>query len=165
MIALTCKRLHTVTLFCEEIEEYEIAFNTYDVNKDGHISVDELSALLQGVGLKPSKEELMMMIKSVDNDNDGVLSISEFIKLMSHQHNPLVTPQSQFKAVFNVFDRDGRGYITSDAFKDTLSSIGQRFSEVELDVVFNSVKKKNKDIINKREFLAIFNSSPHPSRF
>ena len=40
------------------------------------------------------------MINSVDMNNDGVLSFCEFVKLMSRQHNPFITPKEQFESVF-----------------------------------------------------------------
>ena len=52
------------------------------------------------VGLRPSEKEVVEMINSVDMNNDGVLSFCEFVKLMSRQHNPFITPREQFESVF-----------------------------------------------------------------
>ena len=58
------------------------------------------SCTTPSTGLKPSEQEVMIMIESVDMDDNGVLSICEFLQLMSKQHKPFITPKSQFEAVF-----------------------------------------------------------------
>ncbi|KAL5263145.1 hypothetical protein ACHWQZ_G008530 [Mnemiopsis leidyi] len=154
------KVLHPVTLTIDQISEYEHAFRKYDQNGDGVISVAELSFLLETIGLKPSEEEVVEMIATVDADRDGVLSMSEFVKLMSRHHNPAVTPQQQYEAIFKVFDADGNGYISRSEFKDTLFSIGQRCSEDELNALVDEIDVNRDGIISKKEFLRVFLNHP-----
>ena len=154
------KVLHPVTLSIDQISEYEHAFRKYDQNGDGVISVAELSFLLETIGLKPSEEEVVEMIATVDADRDGVLSMSEFVKLMSRHHNPAVTPQQQYEAIFKVFDADGNGFISRSEFKDTLFSIGQRCSEDELNALVDEIDVNRDGIISKREFLRVFLNHP-----
>lgn len=154
------KVLHPVTLSIDQIAEYENAFRKYDQNGDGVISVAELSFLLETIGLKPSEEEVVDMIATVDADRDGVLSMSEFVKLMSRHHNPAVTPQQQYEAIFKVFDADGNGFISRSEFKDTLFSIGQRCSEEELNALVDEIDVNRDGIISKREFLRVFLNHP-----
>ena len=155
------RMLHPVTLTIEQIAEYEGAFNKYDRNGDGSISVAELSVLLETIGLKPSEEEVEQMIASVDVSSNGGLDMSEFIKLMSRHHSPMTTAQEQYEAIFKVFDADGNGIISRSEFKDTLFSIGQRCSEDELSALILEIDVNRDGVISKREFLSIFLTNPN----
>ena len=52
------------------------------------------------------------MVSKVDINNDGIIDICEFIRMMSLQQNPLITPESQLEDIFRIFDKDGSGFIT-----------------------------------------------------
>ena len=52
------------------------------------------------------------MVSKVDINNDGIIDICEFIRMMSLQQNPLITPESQLEDIFHIFDKDGSGFIT-----------------------------------------------------
>eukprot|EP00116_Pleurobrachia_bachei_P009397 sb/3469659/ len=120
-----------VILSVDQIKEYELAFSRFDRNNDGTISLQELNQVLRSIGLKPSDAELLSMITAVDKDKDGVLSKAEFIKLMSRQHNPVVTPLDQVEAVFRSFDTDGNGFIS----EKELSSVLCRFEDISEEQV------------------------------
>ncbi|KAL5254545.1 hypothetical protein ACHWQZ_G014106 [Mnemiopsis leidyi] len=145
-----------VTLTLEQVMEYEAAFRMYDINGDGVISVLEFKTLLHTVGLKPSDEEVIGMIESVDIDDNGVLSLCEFIRLMSKQHKPFVTPKAQFEAVFRAFDSDGNGQLSREEFKKSLFSVGQRCSEDEFENLMSELDRNMDGRISKKEFLSVF---------
>jgi Ca2+-binding EF-hand superfamily protein len=46
-------------------------FNSLDEKKNGSIGIDELEELLLSVGLLESREEVKMLIDSVDEDGSG----------------------------------------------------------------------------------------------
>ncbi|BAT76318.1 hypothetical protein LR48_Vigan01g255800 [Vigna angularis] len=72
----------------EEEEEEEInlkeAFDVFDKDNDGVISVEELALVLTSLGLKEGKksEECREMIKKVDMDGDGMVNFKEFKRMM-----------------------------------------------------------------------------------
>ncbi|CAJ1944618.1 unnamed protein product [Sphenostylis stenocarpa] len=72
----------------EEEEEEEVnlkqAFDVFDKDNDGLISVEELALVLNSLGLREGRkiEECEEMIKKVDMDGDGMVNFSEFKRMM-----------------------------------------------------------------------------------
>ena len=63
-------------------------------------------------GSKSTRFLVQEMVSKVDINNDGIIDICEFIRMMSLQQNPLITPESQLEDIFRIFDKDGSGFIT-----------------------------------------------------
>ncbi|KAG1327930.1 calmodulin-like protein 3 [Cocos nucifera] len=70
----------------EEEEEMELrqAFDVFDENGDGLITVEELGLVLASLGLKrgATVEDCRDMIRKVDLDGDGMVNFEEFKKMM-----------------------------------------------------------------------------------
>ncbi|CAA3009469.1 calmodulin 3 [Olea europaea subsp. europaea] len=68
----------------DEDEDMRDAFNVFDQNGDGFITVDELKTVLVSLGLKQRRtaEDCKIMIMKVDVDGDGVVNFSEFNQMM-----------------------------------------------------------------------------------
>ena len=68
----------------DEEEDLKEAFNVFDQNGDGYISVDELRSVLASLGLKQGKtiEDCKRMIMKVDVDGDGRVNFKEFKQMM-----------------------------------------------------------------------------------
>ncbi|OMO52915.1 Calcium-binding EF-hand [Corchorus capsularis] len=68
----------------DEEEDMKDAFNVFDQNGDGFISVDELRSVLISLGLKQGKtiEDCKRMIMKVDADGDGRVNFKEFKQMM-----------------------------------------------------------------------------------
>lgn len=60
------------------------AFDVFDGNKDGLITVEELGLVLSSLGFSEGKkiEDCKEMIKKVDIDGDGMVNFDEFKKMM-----------------------------------------------------------------------------------
>lgn len=60
------------------------AFDVFDGNKDGLITVEELGMVLSSLGFTEGKklEECKEMIKKVDMDGDGMVNFEEFKRMM-----------------------------------------------------------------------------------
>ena len=60
------------------------AFDVFDGDRDGLITVEELGMILSSLGLKEGKklEACKEMIKKVDLDGDGMVNFDEFKRMM-----------------------------------------------------------------------------------
>ncbi|MBN8156988.1 EF-hand domain-containing protein, partial [Vibrio vulnificus] len=65
-------------------EDMREAFNVFDRNGDGYISVEELRSVLGSLGLKQGRtfEDCKKMIMKVDVDGDGRVNFMELREMM-----------------------------------------------------------------------------------
>jgi len=56
--------------------------------------------------------------RKLDLDNNGALSVDEFMSLPELQQNPLV------QRVIEIFDQDGNGYVLKGEVKDVMKEMG-----------------------------------------
>ncbi|KAL4312493.1 hypothetical protein GQ457_01G045910 [Hibiscus cannabinus] len=68
----------------DEEEDMMEAFNVFDQNRDGFITVEELRSVLSSLGLKQGRtlEDCKRMIQKVDVDGDGMVNYKEFKQMM-----------------------------------------------------------------------------------
>lgn len=78
----------------EEEGDLKEAFDVFDRDKDGLISVEELSLVLSCLGLKEGKraEDCKEMIRKVDMDGDGMVNFDEFKRMMMMSGSTKLTP-------------------------------------------------------------------------
>lgn len=68
----------------DEEDDMREAFNVFDQNGDGFITVEELRTVLSSLGLKQGRtvEDCKKMIMKVDVDGDGMVDYKEFKQMM-----------------------------------------------------------------------------------
>lgn len=67
----------------DEEEDMREAFNVFDQNGDGYITVEELRSVLASLGLQGrTAEDCRKMISKVDADGDGRVDFTEFKQMM-----------------------------------------------------------------------------------
>ncbi|MBD4783980.1 hypothetical protein GUG12_09090, partial [Xanthomonas citri pv. citri] len=68
----------------DEEEDLREAFNVFDKNGDGFISVEELQSVMMSLGLRQGRtiEDCQLMVNKVDVDGDGMVDYKEFRHMM-----------------------------------------------------------------------------------
>ena len=79
--------------------------------------------------MNPSQAQLEDMIKSVDADNSGTLSLDEFKTLMIREVKK--SEMDELRAVFQSFDSDGNGTITVEEARQGMANNGVPEEEIE----------------------------------
>ena len=92
------------------MDQLKIAFNLFDKDHNGQITVGELQTVLKTLGQNVTKEEAEEMMATVDNNNDGLLDFSEFVLMME---NRIFLPSNttEYQDAFKFFDKNGDGTI------------------------------------------------------
>ena len=122
----------------EKIAEYKEAFDMFDKDGSGTISVTEIVKIMKNYGNPMSKEEIQNMIKDIDTDGDGELTFEEFVTLMQKQVSEVdETDEDAVLRAFKSFDKDHDGKITNYEFKYILTQMGDKFSDEELKQLFD----------------------------
>lgn len=128
----------------------------FDKDGDGTIDSEELANVLQVLGMNPTKEELGILLDSVDSDRNGVIDLHEFIDVMqSHlQHSP-ASHSYELREAFAVFDKDGNGLISADELKNALLNLGEKLEDHEVRAMIAAADRDGNGQIDYEEFIAM----------
>ncbi|XP_033085267.1 calmodulin-like protein 6 isoform X2 [Trachypithecus francoisi] len=107
----------TERLSAEQIKEYKGVFEMFDEEGNGEVKTGELERLMSLLGINPTKSELASMAKDVDRDNKGFFNCDGFLALMGVYHEKAQNQESELRAAFRVFDKEGKGYIDWNTLK------------------------------------------------
>ena len=121
----------------DKIAEYKEAFDMFDKDGSGTIDVGEIVKIMKNFGYPIKKSEAQRMISEIDDNGDGELDFEEFVTLMEKQTNYVdQTEEELVLTAFKSFDKDHDGKITNHEFKYLLTQMGDKFTDEELNLLF-----------------------------
>ena len=135
----------------EQLEELREAFEIFDKNGDGHITITELTALLTALNERPSTPEVELMLDQADFNEDGVLDFPEFIGLMSARLT-VSRDDDELRAAFRQFDTNGSGTIERAEVKAVLAGLGERLKDSEIELIMREVDMDRDGKVSFEEF-------------
>ncbi|XP_066228082.1 calmodulin-like protein 6 [Saccopteryx leptura] len=145
----------TERLTAEQIKEYKGIFEMFDEEGNGEVKTGELERLMSLLGINPTKSELTSMAKDVDRDNKGFFNCDSFLALMGIYWEKSQNQEGELRAAFQVFDKEGKGYIDWDTLKYVLMNAGEPLNEVEAEQMMKEADKDGDGTIDYEEFVAM----------
>lgn len=147
-------------LTAEQLSELKEAFRMFDKDGDGTIDSEELTSVMQVLGMNPTAEELEILLNSVDADRNGVIDLDEFVDVMrGHLHHGpsdgAPTPEDELREAFAIFDKDGNGFISADELKSALLNLGEKMEDHEVRAMIAAADKDGNGQIDYEEFIAM----------
>lgn len=130
------------------------AFNIFDKDKDGFITVKELESATLALGYNLTNEEIRNLVSNYDKDASGNVDISEFRALMIH----IVEEQEEVNEIleiFELYDRNGDGLLSKEELSMVLKQGGFPMSENEINIFFQAADLDEDGQINFYEFSKI----------
>ncbi|KAA3454556.1 hypothetical protein CXB51_023893 [Gossypium anomalum] len=136
----------------EQIVEFKEAFNFFDKDGDGCITVEELATVIKSLDQNPSEEELQDMINEVDADGNGTIEFSEFLNLMAKKMQE-TDAEEELKEAFRVFDKDLNGYISASELRNVMMNLGEKLSDEEVEQMIKEADLDGDGQVNYDEFV------------
>ncbi|XP_014671255.1 PREDICTED: myosin regulatory light chain 12B-like [Priapulus caudatus] len=120
-----------------QIQEFKEAFNMIDQNRDGFIDKEDLHDMLASLGKDPADPYLENMMQEAP----GAINFTMFLTLFGERLNG-TDPEDVIKNAFACFDEDGKGTVNEDYLRELLTSMGDRFSDDDVDEIFREAPIK-----------------------
>jgi calcium-binding protein CML len=138
----------------DQLSELRQIFRSFDRNKDGSLTQLELGSLLRSLGLKPSADELDALIQRADVNSNGLVEFSEFVALVAPELIDDRSPYSedQLRRLFEIFDRDGNGFITAAELAHSMAKLGHALTAKELTGMIKEADTDGDGRIDFKEF-------------
>jgi len=127
-----------------QIQEFKEAFNMIDQNRDGFIDKEDLHDMLASLGKDPPDSYLDEMM----NAAPGPINFTMFLTMFGDKLNG-TDPEDVIKNAFACFDEEGTGVIHEERLRELLTTMGDRFTEDEVDEMYRDapIKKGNFDYL------------------
>ena len=109
----------------EQLKEIADAFNVFDMDKDGVISLKEMEGVLKTLGHFHSKNATIEMFKEMDKDGSGNIEFEEFLELIKNHLSFQGNPLDELQTIFGYFDLDNDGFISVAELKTVLGFLGE----------------------------------------
>jgi len=133
-----------------QIQEFKEAFNMIDSNHDQIIDADDLREVYASLGKNPTEEELESMIKMAP----GPINFTMFLTMFGEKLNG-TDPEDVIKNAFACFDDQGTGKINEDYLRELLTTMGDRYTDEQVDEMFRDAPIDKEGEFNYKEFTSI----------
>lgn len=132
------------------MDEAKSAFDTFDSNSDGYIEPQLIERALRAVGLNPTSEEMIDILRDTGN---CMISYFSFLYII-YRHSRNVDTEAELVDSLRVLDKDDSGRIYVEDLVRLCKSIRRPFTDEQIQSVLNDsdvVKGKvdYKDFVQK----------------
>ncbi|XP_039256606.1 troponin C, skeletal muscle-like [Styela clava] len=140
-----------------QIDEFKTAFDMFDEDGGGDISVKELGKIMTLLGWNPTRNELDEIISPYDKEGKGAINFTEFLALMVQwmKDDKTKNTDDELKEAFRVFDKDGSGFIEWEELKYVMQGTGEPLTDEEVTAMMQEADKDGDGKIDYEEFVAM----------
>ncbi|XP_043733991.1 myosin regulatory light chain 2, smooth muscle major isoform-like isoform X1 [Cervus elaphus] len=133
-----------------QIQEFKEAFNMIDQNRDGFIDKEDLHDTLASMGKNPTDEYLEGMM----SEAPGPINFTMFLTMFGEKLNG-TDSEDVIRNAFACFDEEASGFIHEDHLRELLTTMGDRFTDEEVDEMYREAPIDKKGNFNYVEFTRI----------
>ncbi|KAF6169018.1 hypothetical protein GIB67_038515 [Kingdonia uniflora] len=148
------------TLEANQIKQLKDIFSRFDMDSDGSLTHLELAALLRSLGLKPSGDQIHVLLANMDANGNGSVEFEELVNaILPDMNEEVLINQEQLLEVFRSFDRDGNGFITAAELAGSMAKMGHPLTYRELTEMMREADMDGDGVISFNEFASIMGKS------
>ncbi|KAF2325504.1 hypothetical protein GH714_029628 [Hevea brasiliensis] len=150
----------TAAIRVEQFNQLKEIFARFDMDSDGSLTILELAALLRSLGLKPSGDQIHVLLANMDSNGNGFIEFDELVNaILPDMNEEIFINQDQLLDVFQLFDRDGNGYISAAELAGSMAKMGQPLTYTELMEMIEEADADGDGVISFNEFTSVMAKS------
>ncbi|AAF98421.1 Similar to calmodulin [Arabidopsis thaliana] len=144
----------------DQIRQLKDIFDRFDMDADGSLTILELAALLRSLGLKPSGDQIHVLLASMDSNGNGFVEFDELVgTILPDLNEEVLINSEQLLEIFKSFDRDGNGFISAAELAGAMAKMGQPLTYKELTEMIKEADTNGDGVISFGEFASIMAKS------
>merc|ERR1712084_153990 len=135
----------------DEVEEIKEAFDLFDNDGSGAISVNELTSAMQSLGFDVKQAVVYNMVADLDSDGSGEIEFGEFLDVMTAKLSEKNT-REEIDRVFNLFDKDRSNELSVEEFMKICKEVGQDADEADVRELVKRCDLDGDGTVTKEDF-------------
>ncbi|KAJ7978814.1 Calcium-binding protein [Quillaja saponaria] len=144
----------------DQLNQLKDIFARFDMDSDGSLTILELAALLRSLGLKPSGDQIHVLLANMDSNGNGSVEFDELVSaILPDMNEEVLVNQGQLLDVFRSFDRDGNGFISAAELAGSMAKMGQPLTYAELTEMIKEADTDGDGVISFHEFANVMAKS------
>uniref|UniRef100_A0A7S3Z9K5 Calmodulin n=1 Tax=Lotharella globosa TaxID=91324 RepID=A0A7S3Z9K5_9EUKA len=142
----------------QQILELKEAFSLFDKKGTGHVTRKDLATVMRSLGQRPSEAELEEIVLACDPSGRGDITFDNFLDMMVRKLQNDDDGGADIERVFQIFDKDGDGYICYDDLSGVMKDLGEELTDKEIRDMMSQAGTKHEGKIDFDEFVILMMS-------
>ncbi|KAL5247008.1 hypothetical protein ACHWQZ_G019019 [Mnemiopsis leidyi] len=135
----------------EEVDELYALFDKFDDDGNGELELDELSKMMNNLGVIACKDDLKNLLDAIDDDLSGTIDCWELVEYIDRMLADEFTNDELIEA-FNMIDSDKGGEISLEELRVAMQSADCGVTKPEMEYLFRKVDRNHDGNISFSEF-------------
>merc|ERR1711877_55748 len=135
----------------DEVEEIKEAFDLFDNDGSGAISVSELTGAMKSLGFDVKHAVVYNMVSDLDADGSGEIEFGEFLEVMTAKLSDKNTKE-EIDRVFKLFDKDRNGTLEADDLSRVCKELGEDVSEEDVREIIQRADLDGDGVVGLQDF-------------
>nr|XP_006821627.1 PREDICTED: calmodulin-like [Saccoglossus kowalevskii] len=129
------------------------AFNKYDTDNDGLLTMNQLEQVLKALGQTATDTDIRHMVAGSEthSDDTAMIELSRFIRTMSRKMSDN-NGGDALKAAFRVYDKNGDGFISEAKIRHVMDHVLEKATPAEVEEMIRKADSNGDGNINYEEF-------------
>ena len=136
----------------KESKEYINAFERFDKDYDGYISIEDLAEIMQKVGKSINQGEMQDLLGEINPNNNGMFDLKEYISIMERRKRDKDCDEDLL-TIFKIIDKDENDLIGASELINYMSSLGHKVSEEESEEMIKEFDGDGDGFCTFKEFV------------
>ena len=139
-------------------KKFQETFAQFDKDSSGSISAGELKTMMQALGHRPTDDDIIDILASVDKDHSGFIEVDEFLAMMARRVK-VIENIEEVKRAFRLFDVNGDGFVSKEEVGVVMINMGDKMTDGEIEILMEKADINKDGRMDYEEFVTMMAGS------